>query len=249
MAYPTRFVVIICICCFITGCVFFSGKKDGTSGADVEVINWQEQQKNCIPEELANNNCPTFKFNGVTFKHESQLNDLIEQRLLALLKAHDPSLWDLQKNYLARANKGDHLQLKATVLEQTPVFIIIELTAKETHTTDIYSPTKITLINYDKNTKKDVTLADAVEPDKLLAFWSTAQVVYKQWLEFNQLLNNKTYQEDWPFIETQHLALLSNELILKYDANTLAPYAMGSPVLIIPYNKLEGIIKPQYMPR
>lgn len=248
MKHLSSCVLIIFSFSVLTGCVLSPGKHRNSLSTDVEAINWQEQQKNCKPEELANKSCPTFQFNGITFKHETQLNGLIEQRLLALIKTHESSLWELQQNYLARANQGDHLLLKATILEQTPVSVVIELTAKETHTTDIYSPTKIALINYDINTKTDVTLADAIEPDKVLAFWSTAQVVYKQWLEFNQLLNNKTYQEDWPFIETHHVVLMSNELILKYDANTLAPYAMGSPVLIIPYNRLEGIIKPQYMP-
>lgn len=56
------------------------------------------------------------------------------------------------------------------------------------------------------------------------------------------------FQEDWPFVETTHIALLSKQAILKYDANTLAPYAMGEPQLFIPYEQLRDIIKPIYSP-
>lgn len=232
----------------MAGCFHLKDNKETTLNPDIEVVNWQKQRTDCNQQAIANNSCPSFKFNGITFKHEPQLNNLIERRLLSLINAPDSSLWELQQNYLATANGGDKLQLTATILEQTPRLIILELNAEEYQATNTYSPVKIAFINFDKQLKKDIQLVNAIEPDKISTFWSTAQVVYQQWLEFNQLLNNKSYQADWPFIETRHMALLSNGLLLKYDANTLAPYGMGTPTLIIPYNKLEGIVKPHYMP-
>lgn len=143
----------------------------------------------------------------------------------------------------------DHLTINVDLLEESSVFIVLELSVQTTHATSQYNPKKFAVINFDKQKQQDITLAQAIHPDKTQTFWSVAQISYNQWLEANQLLNNKMFQEDWPFVETTHIALLSKQAILKYDANTLAPYAMGEPQLFISYEQLRDIIKPIYSPR
>lgn len=237
------FIILIALLTNLWGCSYFSQQNNTYN---IEPINLYEQQGKC--KEASS--CSSYKLTSLSFKKEAQLNKLIENRLLTLMNAsNDLSLKDYLTNFLAKANQGDHLNVHVKLLEENSVFIVLKLSIHETHTTNQYSPKKIAFINYDKNEQKDISLAEAIQPDKIQAFWSIAQIAHTQWLEANQLLNNKMFQEDWPFIETPHAALLSKYLILKYKANELAPYAMGEPMLIISYDQLTNIIKPAYLPR
>ena len=247
MSNMLRFLLAICIISHLVACFSLESKSKLKLAKRIETVNWYQQKKNCNQQTLTTNNCPSFKFDGITFKHQPLLNNLIEQKLLSLVKAKNQSLWDYQQSYLAKAHNGDHIYFTVKVLKQTTALTVLQLSCEEQHSTYVYSTPNIAFINFDNQTKQDLQLTDIIQGDQLPAFWSNAQLVYNQWLEVNQLLNNEVYHQDWPFVKTLHFALLTNGIMLQYEANTLAPYAMGMPTLVIPYNKLEGIVKPQYI--
>lgn len=45
-----------------------------------------------------------------------------------------------------------------------------------------------------------------------------------------------------------HVALLKDNVVLKYDVYSIAPYSEGHVELKIPYSRLNGILKPQWFP-
>ena len=47
---------------------------------------------------------------------------------------------------------------------------------------------------------------------------------------------------------SENVAPLKDALAVKYQVYDLAPYAVGQPVLTIPYADLEGIFRPRYLP-
>lgn len=244
------FLIIFLLLTHLGGCSYLNRDNTSSKNLNIDPINWQEQQADCPASALTDKSCPSFKLSSISFKKIPTLNQLIETRLLEVMNAPaNISLHDYLTSYLAKANQGDHLTINVDLLEESSVFIVLELSVQTTHATSQYNPKKFTVINFDKQKQQDITLAQAIHPDKTQTFWSVAQISYNQWLEANQLLNNKMFQEDWPFVETTHIALLSKQAILKYDANTLAPYAMGEPQLFISYEQLRDIIKPIYSPR
>lgn len=220
-----------------------------SSEQDVEAFSWQEQQPNCSTIAIKNNTCPTITYNGLKFKRTKKINTLIDQELLQMLNAEKTTtLEEYLNNNLARANNGYRLNVSAKLMSENDVLVVIMLSIEETPSTDQYSAKDFRFINFDKRKQKNITLKDAIIADKIESFWSTAQLAYKQWLEVQQLLNNKPYQENWPFIKTNNVALLPKQLMLKYAGNTLAPYAMGEPSLFISYEQLKHILKPEYLP-
>lgn len=241
-----HFIILLFIITSLVACLNLNSKNKTELGKNIEIVNWHQQKKNCNQQQLITNQCPTFKLNGITFKYQPLLNNLIEHKLLTLVNSPNNSLWNYQQNYLARAKDGDHIHFNITLLEQTATLIVLQLSYEEQNSNDSYTVPKITLINFNKKTQQDLQLTDIIKSDKISAFWNKAQIVYKQWLEINQLLNNETYQQDWPFVKTQNFALLPHGIALKYEANTLAPFALGRPTLVIPYNQLKDILKPQY---
>lgn len=216
---------------------------------NIELIIWQQQKADCSELQKSNKTCPSFSFIGMTFKNYPELNRLIEKGLLTLItNDQQTSLWDYQRTFLNSAQINDHLYLEANIVQENDVLIVVELTVKESLADSFYVPLKTLFINFDKNKRRPLQLKDIIYSDKLPSFWTVAQGAYNQWLEINQLLNNDVFLADWPFIKTEDMALLSKSLTLKYQANTIAPYAMGNPVLDIPYDKLDGIIRPEYRP-
>lgn len=237
----TLFFYVVAL--YLSGCTHIQPPQDYTP------IHWQAKQEHCSSETLADNTCPTISFTSIQFNKSKQLNELIEQQLLKMLNApKSSSLQAYFKNSLARANNGYHLDITVKLLSQNDALNVLQLSTKEMNTLDQYTPTNISFINYDTHKQQAISLEEAIKPDKLTTFWSIAELAYQEWLELEQLLNNKTYQQDWPFVRTQNFALLPKFLLLKYDANTLAPYAMGEPKLFITYNKLKDILKPEYTP-
>lgn len=37
-------------------------------------------------------------------------------------------------------------------------------------------------------------------------------------------------------------------LVVKYDAYTIAPYSHGQPEILIPYERLRGVLRPEFIP-
>ena len=44
------------------------------------------------------------------------------------------------------------------------------------------------------------------------------------------------------------MALLKDNVVLKYDVYSIAPYSEGHIELKIPYSRLNGILKPEWFP-
>ncbi|AXI03736.1 RsiV family protein [Aquirhabdus parva] len=57
----------------------------------------------------------------------------------------------------------------------------------------------------------------------------------------------KTYETTWKFILTQNIELNPAGLVFHYGQYEIGPYSSGMPEFTIPYAKLSGIIKPEYL--
>ena len=101
---------------------------------------------------------------------------------------------------------------------------------------------------FDPNTKTQVTLADMLQKGKKPYFEALAYDAYKNWVKtVEQELSS--YEQSWPFSFSDNITLTDKGVDIRYQHYAIGPYAYGMPVLSIPYNKLEGVIKPQFLPK
>lgn len=104
--------------------------------------------------------------------------------------------------------------------------------------------------NFDLNQQQLLLLSDLIEPNKTAALQQQAYAVFSQWVLQNQLASNiEDYEHAWPFKLSDNFYLAPQGLILQYGEYEIGPYVVGLPRLVIPYNKLQGILKPQYLPK
>ncbi|MFC0266865.1 DUF3298 and DUF4163 domain-containing protein [Kushneria aurantia] len=99
----------------------------------------------------------------------------------------------------------------------------------------------------DERRREVVTLDDMLLPGAREAFDSALHQAWQRWLadsEAGQTLNPK----DWPFVTSDNVAPLKDQLAVRYDVYSLGPYVIGQPQLTIPYDALAGVLKPRFLP-
>ena len=98
-------------------------------------------------------------------------------------------------------------------------------------------------------TKKELNLEDLLISGQQKKFEALAYTAYKDWVKGQTDSDAQSFEKNWPFSMTDN-ALLNNEgIALTYQPYEIAPYAFGMPTLTVPYAKLKGIIKPEYLPK
>ncbi|WP_157958922.1 DUF3298 and DUF4163 domain-containing protein [Salinicola sp. RZ23] len=98
----------------------------------------------------------------------------------------------------------------------------------------------------DRNTREPVSLAEMLKPGQRAAYDAALARAHQRWLQTDQAQGLSAQQ--WPFVISENVAPLKDALAVKYQVYDLAPYAVGQPVLTIPYADLEGIFRPRYLP-
>ncbi|MBC2688417.1 RsiV family protein [Pseudomonas kielensis] len=196
--------------------------------------------------------CPLVNIDTVRFPGEPQLDGIIERRLLQMTRstADAPlpaSLAAYREQFLRDAAPRNSSYLQAKVREQHDGLVIIELSSYLDNGTATGKPGR-GFINYSRQEHKVLTLADMLKPGEEQAFWKAAQVAHNSWLISTRLDQEAEFLKAWPFKQTPNVALTTAGVMLKYDVNTIAPYALGHVELKIPYSRLGGILKPELFP-
>ena len=101
---------------------------------------------------------------------------------------------------------------------------------------------------FDQQTKKQIQLTDMLQPNKKSRFKALAYDAYKDWVKTVDE-DAASYEKSWPFTLSENVTLTDKGIDIRYQHYAIGPYAYGMPVLSIPYDKLDGIIKPRFIPK
>lgn len=101
---------------------------------------------------------------------------------------------------------------------------------------------------FDPSAKKQVKLDDMLVAGKKPRFESLAYESYKTWVKtFDE--NVSSYEKSWPFTLSDNVTLTDKGIDILYQPYAIGPYASGMPTLSIPYNQLNSVIKPRFIPK
>ncbi|WP_407292869.1 RsiV family protein [Stutzerimonas zhaodongensis] len=241
---PIRnFIAVAAFSLIISGCQHLGGE----SPVKVRQILSEQRQAGC-PEQ--DDSCPLVNIDTQLFENEPVLNALIDQRLREMtVNTPDaqvpPSLEGYQQAFLQDAEPGWISYLQAKLREQHGSMLVVELSSY-LHTGGAHGMPGRGFINFDREQDRELKLADVLLPGKEGAFWRVAAKAHQQWLLANE--HDAAFSRQWPFQQTSNVALLRDNILLKYDVYSIAPYSSGHPELEIPYNELSGILKPAFLP-
>ena len=196
--------------------------------------------------------CPLVNIDTLHFADAPKLDALIENRLLkmTLNSPEDklaPSLNAYREQFLRTADSRNSTYLQAKVREQHDGLVIIELSSY-LDTGGAHGMPGRGFINYSRKDQKEVTLQDMLLPGQEQAFWGAAKVAHNNWLISSHYASDPEFVKNWPFEKTPNVALLKDNVVLKYDVYSIAPYSEGHVELKIPHSRLNGILKPEWFP-
>lgn len=104
--------------------------------------------------------------------------------------------------------------------------------------------------NFDLSTAQQILLDDIVLPKQKAALERAAYAVFKEWVIEAKLAENVSdYEQAWKFYLSDNFYLSQQGLILQYAEYEIGPYVVGLPKLVIAYEDLDGILKPEYLPK
>jgi hypothetical protein len=235
--------VILAALTTLAGCQLLSPSSPTTL---YKRIAWEHQQPGCSQR------CPLLNVDTLHYHDEPLLNAEIERRLLQLA---DPdrqfpqadSLLAFERSFLPLAEPGWAYFVQAKQRDAHGSMLVIELSSYIDRGGAHGAPGR-GFINYDRATRRVLSLQDLLLPGQEAAFWRVAEQAHQSWLAGNDFDQDTEFRTQWPFKPTEHVALLKTELQLKYDVYAIAPYASGHPELSIDYAQLKGILKPAYLP-
>jgi len=161
-----------------------------------------------------------------------------EQRVLAMAKT-------LMKE-AAEFHEPWQQIIRAQQLSGIGHIVVIDID-NYTYTGGAHGTNVVSALNWDTRLERVLTLKDLLLPAQEAAFWQEAKLAHKRWLAGQP--DAKSLADVWPFDKTDVLALLPTGLVLKYQPYALGPYSMGTPELVIPYARLTGIFKPEFLPK
>lgn len=99
-------------------------------------------------------------------------------------------------------------------------------------------------------THKQIVLKDLVLPNQQKQLEKVAHAAFKHWVMETKLANSvEEYEQVWKFYLSENFYLGQDGLILQYAEYEIGPYVVGFPKLVLSYQDLEGVLKPEYLPK
>ncbi|MCK0154576.1 DUF3298 and DUF4163 domain-containing protein [Alcanivorax sp. S6407] len=202
--------------------------------------------------------CPSVQVNWLNYEQQPVLNKAIETRLAAMMvrmegdAVHDGSIEGLADAFLADAAdmamaSQQGWELRASVKQQRIENDLLTLSMESyEYTGGAHGQPNVGYFHWDLQRQQWLKLEDLLVPGKESDFWTLAQQVHRDWLDAQQL--DQTFRESWPFEKTDDGYFNGEGMVLQYNVYHIAPYAMGQPKLVLPYEKLKGIVRQKYLP-
>ncbi len=237
-----------------TGCERKEEKKPETiepSAASLEAaaafapLKAENQTLKLTKPACAGEDCATLDASWPLFAQETALSALVERQLITLAGSQLATMPAFAQAYLKGAESRWSITLLAKLLRQEKHYAVISLDVYD-FTGGAHGNPSNQLLNYDRAQQRQLRLNDILLAGQQAAFEQQARLAHERWaLPF--LKEDAGYLQSWPFQPTDNFMLAKQGLVLKYQAYAIAPYSSGQPDILIPYEKLAGIIKPEWV--
>lgn len=200
--------------------------------------------------------CPKLVVDSIMFPGHAKLSALVDHALATMTgigEAPTPpytTIAEFEDYFWKTAASRDEVILSAKTRYRSQGLTVIELTTGQYFTGAAHGITATQFLNWDNQAEKVLGLANVLRPGQYDAYVAALQAAHTEWLETQPDYKNDPdgYLRLWPFQPTDNFALTDMGLVAKYGSYELAPYSSGLPELLVPYAKLQGILRSEYLP-
>lgn len=200
--------------------------------------------------------CPSIKLERLIFTEHERFSAFVEQSLLSMAQIESnqaknfETISQLSDYFWATARPRDEILLRAALKRATPTIIVVQLDSY-IYSGGAHGTSTTQYLNWLPRSDIVVNLQTMIPSDNMPAFEAALKRQHARWLQTNDLAkaDPKAYDKKWPFKLSENAALLADGMAITYDPFEIGPYALGMPTLMIPYSELQGILRPELMPR
>lgn len=256
-----RFFMILAVGLLLAACA--GGPKDNISlipskldqetsldGVFTQPVKLAGKRPGCSGE------CPELHVDSLVFPGMPRLTQLVDHALASMtwLDNSQAAPYDTIESYEAyywqTAGPRDYTDLVARTRYRNRSITVLELNAGMYRTGMAHGMTGNQFLNWDNHAGKALTIDDLLAPGARPAFEAALREAHAQWLLESPIAKDdpKNYSRMWPFVVTDNVGLTDMGLAVKYQSYEIAPYVAGQPELLIPYSRLQDILRTQYLP-
>ncbi len=200
--------------------------------------------------------CPSIKLERLIFTEHERFSAFVEQLLLSMAQIESnqaknfDTLSQLSEHFWATARPRDEIVLRATLKRATPTIVVVQLDSY-IYSGGAHGNSTTQYLNWLPRSDIVVNLQTMIPSDNMPAFEAALKRQHARWLQTNDLAkaDPKAYDKMWPFHFSENAALLEDGIAITYDPYEIGPFALGMPTLVIPYSELQGILRPELLPR
>ncbi|WP_298016321.1 RsiV family protein [uncultured Castellaniella sp.] len=240
-----------------------SGPKDNLSLIPAE-LDQQTQQEGLFAQPVkstgqrpgCSGECPKLVVDSLAFPGHPRLTDLVDHALATMtwLDTRNPAPYDTIRSYQdyfwKTAGPRDETDLTARTRYRNNRLTVVELDVGQYRTGMAHGMSGSQFLNWDNQTEKALTIDNLLAPGARPAFDKALREAHDSWLQEHrdEVQSTANFSRMWPFVSSDNVGLTDQGVVVKYQPYEIAPYAWGQPELLIPYPRLQGILRPQYLP-
>ncbi|MCJ0743612.1 DUF3298 and DUF4163 domain-containing protein [Pedobacter montanisoli] len=188
------------------------------------------------------------------------LNDYLLKQVFSFFSQEEPptSYQDVANSFVkgydefATENKDYthswYLDINIKPISQFKDYIALAYTHSD-YTGGAHGSHNIIYINFDPVQNKPLTLDNLIENGSSIKLTALGEQIFRkdEKLSATEPLTEKYFFENGKFILPLNFYIGKNGLVFLYNAYEIKPYVDGTTELVIPFDQLKGILKPQYL--
>lgn len=221
------------------------------SGLFTQPLKYEKTAPNCRGD------CPSLKVDSLIFPGVPILTELVDHALVVLTAIGSASplpyttLNEFEEHYWQTAGPRDETLLSAKAIYRNKSLTVLELNTWQYFTGAAHGIPATQYLIWDNEQEKVLGTNDIFQPGRYDDYVKILQQAHQQWAQKaikESQLNANDFQRLWPFQPNDNLAFTDKGIVVKYNAYDIAPYYMGQPEILLDYQQLSSILKPEYLP-
>ncbi len=200
------------------------------------------------------NDCPKLKIKQVEFVGQAKFNYFLDQALATMAGVDQDfvppyrNLKELTTYFMQTARPRQTIDLQSEVVRATAELIVVRLDSY-LYNGGANGLSATQYVNWVFRTDRLLSLESMLLPGAMPKYLVALKTQHAKWLATNPVRQDHPakYDQVWPFVPSDNVALMADGLAVQYDPYAIAPGSFGRPVITIPYDALQDILRPEVM--
>ena len=201
-----------------------------------------------------NKQCGTLTIRSVAFNEFKDFSAFIDLSLASMASLDSDAvppyrgLESLGIYFGETATPKSDVVLEAKVLRNSPTIVVVALSSY-IYNGGANGQSSTQYLNWLPDFNRLVGLQTMLTADGMPKYIAVLAQAHQNWLEKNReaMGDFEQFKKQWPFKPSDNVALLAQGLEISFDPFTIAPKSFGEPKILIPYDQLEGVLRPEYL--